>query len=133
MIVVDTNIIAYLLIEGDHSLPAKKLLVNDSEWTAPRLWRSEFRNVLSRYMRHNLLDLKSAQLLMEEAQNLLLGNEYEVSSVDILSLVSQSKCSAYDCEYVSLAQNLALKLYTSDKKILREFPNDTISLKSISI
>jgi len=51
MIVVDTNIIAYLYISGEKSLQAEQLLSFDSLWNAPILWRSEFRNVLSQYFK----------------------------------------------------------------------------------
>jgi predicted nucleic acid-binding protein len=38
MIVVDTNIIAYLYISGEQSLQAEQLLSYDSDWNAPALW-----------------------------------------------------------------------------------------------
>jgi len=50
-------------------------------------------------------------------------------SMDVLQLVSESKCSAYDCEFVALARDLNVKLVTVDKQILREFPGDAISLE----
>jgi hypothetical protein len=42
---------------------------------------------------------------------------------DILTLVKDSACSAYDCEFVSLARNLNTILVTTDRKIFSEFPN----------
>ncbi|MFP4307942.1 MAG: hypothetical protein ACLFQQ_12070 [Desulfococcaceae bacterium] len=53
---------------------------------------------------------------------MLQKTEYLVNSLDVLNLVQQSKCSAYDCEFVALAQNLKLPLITMDKQILKEFP-----------
>ena len=55
MIVVDTNIIAYLYITGDRSNQATELFKADSHWSVPTLWRSEFRNVLSQYLRNDWL------------------------------------------------------------------------------
>ncbi len=46
MIVVDTNILAYLFLPGEFSESAGNLLLEDSEWAAPVLWKSEFRNIL---------------------------------------------------------------------------------------
>lgn len=46
MIVVDTNIIVYLMVPGENTESAKLLLIKDSMWVAPVWWRSEFRNVL---------------------------------------------------------------------------------------
>ena len=51
MIVTDTNVIAYLYLEGERSVQVEKVLEKDPHWVAPLLWRSEFRNVLALYMR----------------------------------------------------------------------------------
>lgn len=131
MIVVDTNVIAYLFITGDYTLQAKKLLKMDQDWIAPILWKSEFRNVFALYMRQGFLSLENSYLLLDEVENFMNESEYEVKSNDVMELVSISSCSAYDCEFVALAQSLNLKLYTTDKKVLKEFPETVISLKSI--
>jgi predicted nucleic acid-binding protein len=55
MIVVDTNVIAYLYLTGEYSDLSERLLEHDPDWMAPRLWRSEFRNVLALYLRKELL------------------------------------------------------------------------------
>jgi predicted nucleic acid-binding protein len=128
VIVVDTNIIAYLYISGDFSSNAEKLLDIDSQWCAPRLWRSELRNVLALYLRRELLSIGDTIFILRQAEELLGQNEYEVSSTLIMNLVKDSSCSAYDCEFVALAKHLNTPLITSDKKILREFPDFTVSL-----
>jgi len=131
MIVVDTNIIAYLFIKGNYTPNAKRLLHNDSTWAAPLLWRSEFRNVLALYMRQGSLSVENAYLLMKEAEDFMQQNEYEMNSLRILEIASSSGCSAYDCEFIALAEFLNLKLYTTDKKILNTFPDISVSLKDI--
>jgi len=128
MIVVYTNVIAYPFIEGEHTQQAKKLYLYDSNWITPFLWRSEFRNIVAFYIRKEHLTLSNAQLLVSEAEHLMHGREYDVGSNDILDLVSKSRCSAYDCEFVALAKNLSIKLYTTDKQILGDFPNIAISI-----
>ncbi len=130
MIVVDTNIIAYLYITGDRSQQSEDLLSYDSDWVAPILWRSEFRNVLAQYMRKNLLKIDDILLIIQQAETLLADHEYEISSAHIMQLVKSSQCSAYDCEFVALAQYLGVPLITSDKKILREFPEITQTVES---
>ncbi|HBS27219.1 MAG TPA: VapC toxin family PIN domain ribonuclease [Gammaproteobacteria bacterium] len=130
MIVVDTNIIAYLYISSDHSQHSEDLLSFDSNWVAPILWRSEFRNVLGHYLRKNLLNLDEILLIIQQAEKLLTDHEYEISSAHIMQLVKSSQCSAYDCEFVALAQYLDVPLITADKKILREFPEITKTVES---
>ncbi len=130
MIVVDTNIISYLYISGDRSEQAEQLLSADSHWNAPILWRSEFRSVLSQYLRKNILALDEILLIIQQAEKLLTDNEFEISSAHIMQLVNLSNCSSYDCEFVALAQYLDVPLITADKKILREFPSITKSLNS---
>jgi predicted nucleic acid-binding protein len=51
MIVVDTNVLAYLYLPGEYTAAAETLLEQDSDWAEPILWRSEFRNILARYLR----------------------------------------------------------------------------------
>ena len=130
MIVVDTNIISYLYISGDRSQQSEDLLSSDSNWVAPILWRSEFRNVLAQYLRKNLLNIDEILLIIQQAEKLLTDHEYEISSAHIMQLVKSSQCSAYDCEFVALAQYLDVPLITTDKKILREFPEITQTAES---
>lgn len=130
MIVVDTNVIGYLFLSSEQSLSAEQALKKDSEWAAPVLWRSELRNVLALYLRKNLVTLQQAQSIMNSALELMRGREYEVSSYEVLRLASESKCSAYDCEFIAAANDLKVSLVTVDRKLLREFPSVAVSLNS---
>ncbi len=129
MIVVDTNVIGYLYLTGDHAAHAERAFVKDSLWAAPLLWRSELRNVLALYVRKKYLGLPDAQQIMEEALGLMRGREYEVASHQVLGLAAASACSAYDCEFVALARDLDVRLVTVDKQILHQFPDVAISLE----
>jgi len=130
MIVVDTNIISYLFISGERSQQAEQLLSLDPSWTSPILWRSEFRSVLGQYLRKNILNLSEIILIIQQAEVLLAGREYQVSSSHVMKLLSTSNCSAYDLEFVALAQYLSIPLITVDKKILKEFPDIAKSVNS---
>ena len=122
MIVVDTNILAYLYLQSEFTERAEALLSADCEWVAPVLWRSEFRNILAGYIRRGTLGLDDAIAIQREAEALLSANEHVVDSTDVLKLVRGSDCSAYDCEFVALAKSLNVLLYTMDAKLLRAFP-----------
>ena len=128
MIVVDTNVVAYLLLGVEKTLLARSAFQKEPVWAAPVLWRSEFRNVLAAYLRQEKLALSDALDLVYEAELILQGSEFEVESGQVLSLVSSSLCSAYDCEFVALAQQLDVPLVTSDHQILSEFPATAVSL-----
>ena len=128
MIVVDSNVIAYLYLPGDFTDAAEALLTRDSEWAAPLLWRSEFRNILAGYLRRKSLSFQQAAALQGEAEALLAGGEYEVDSISVLERVRDSDCSAYDCEFIALAEKLDVKLVTMDKKLLKAFPGRAVAL-----
>ena len=131
MIVVDSNVVAYLYLQGEYTAAVETLLEQDSDWAAPVLWRSEFRNILAGYLRRKTLTFEQACELQGEAEDLLAGSEFEVDSRAVLELVRTSDCSAYDCEFVALAVKLDTKLFTVDKKLLKAFPDRAVSLIAV--
>jgi predicted nucleic acid-binding protein len=130
VIVVDSNIIAYLYLSGEHTAKAEALLESDAHWAAPLLWRSEFRSILAGYMRRGTLTFEAARSLQLEAENLLAGAEHEVDSRLVLELVRDTDCSAYDCEFAALAIALGVKLVTMDRKLLTAFPQCAVALST---
>lgn len=128
MIVVDSNVLAYLYLPGEFTQTAEALLEHDPDWAAPLLWRSEFRNILAGYLRRGTLTFEQAVDLQSEAENLLEGAEFEIDSSSVLQLVRDSDCSAYDCEFVALAMKLKTKLVTMDAKLLKAFPQYAVPL-----
>jgi predicted nucleic acid-binding protein len=131
VIVVDTNIVAYLYLPGAVTARAEALLESDPQWAAPLLWRSEFRNILAGCLRRGALNFEQATALQREAEDLLRNSEFEVDSVEVLEFVRESDCSAYDCEFIALAAKLHAKLVTVDKKLLRAFPSHCTPLAGI--
>ena len=130
MIVVDSNVLAYLYLPGEYTAAAEALLEQDSDWAAPILWRSEFHNILAGYLRRKAITFEQANSLQREAESLLEGAEFEVESLAVLELVRDSDCSAYNCEFIALAMKLDTKLITMDKKLLRAFPKRAIALSA---
>lgn len=128
MIVVDTNVVAYLYLPTEFTAHAEALLKRDPDWAAPVLWRSEFRSILAGYMRRKSLTFEDARALQGEAESLLAGNEHEVDSQRVLELVRDTVCSADDCEFAALAMRLGAKLVTMDSKLLKAFPQHAVSL-----
>ncbi len=132
MIVVDTNVLAYLYLPGEHTARAEALLEREPEWAVPLLWRSEFRNILAGYLRRQSITYAQAAALQREAEGLVAGCEFEVDSLSVLELVRDSDCSAYDCEFIALAMKLKTKLVTMDGKLLKAFPENAVALTADS-
>ena len=127
MIVVDSNMLVYLYLSPERSPQMERILLRDAAWSAPLLWRSEFCNVLSFYIRKRLLTLEVAHRMMEQALQFMNAREYHVASAQVLNLVNQSVCSAYDCEFVALARDMDVPLLTADQQILGQFPETATS------
>jgi predicted nucleic acid-binding protein len=129
VIVADTNLISYLLLNGPESATARNVFLRDPEWAAPLLWRSEFRNVLVVYARRRKLGIEEAERHFLGAEKLVAGREHLVDAGRVLCLALSSSCSAYDCEFVALARELGVPLVTGDARVLKEFPRVAVGMK----
>lgn len=118
MIVVDTKILSYLLLPGDRSEAMDRLLKQEAHWVAPRLWLDEFLNVLSTYERNGLLSPDDITQILNDALALMEGSSYEIPPERILAVARRTGCSAYDSQYIALAEDLGTKLYTCDQRVL---------------
>ena len=85
--------------------------------------------MLAGAMRRRSITVESAIEIANLAEAALAENEFSISASAVLQLVSQSGCSAYDCEFVALAREQKVPLVTADRQILRDFPELTISLE----
>lgn len=132
MIVADISLITRFAVRNEQSELADAVCESDAVWVAPLLWRSEFRNALVQYIQHAGMSLESALLALRSAEEIVGGREYRISSEQVLELAMWSKCSAYDCEYVALAQDLGVPLVTTDRQVLRAFPKIAVSLEKFA-
>ena len=132
MIVVDNSVLVYFWLPGAFAEWAEAAKAQDGIWAAPVLWRAEFRNVLAGYLRRKLLIEAEANAAFLNAQKDLGAQEFTVPTERILKLVLASDCTAYDCEYVALAQDLGVPLVTADRQILREFPKTAVALEKFA-
>ena len=80
------------------------------------------RNVLRGYIVAGKMTLEEASRLADSAEGRLAASEYAVSSDHVLALVAATRCSAYDAEYVALAQASSTILVTGDRKLRGLFP-----------
>jgi predicted nucleic acid-binding protein len=127
MIVADTNLLIYLYIHGQRTSQAEAVLERDGQWAAPLLWRSEFRNSLAGLVRAREIDLDDAIRISHDAERRMASTEFSVTSERVLQLAIRSRCSAYDCEFVALAQDLRVAFVTADRQVLAAFPSTAVS------
>ncbi len=130
MIVADSNLIAYLLIPGDKSALADDVLLKDADWAVPLICRSEVRNILTLYMRHEGMSLSQARTTMEKAEALWQNREFAVPSDDVLDLTFHHTITAYDAEFVVLAKQLGVPLVTFDNPVRKAFPKVAMSAEA---
>ena len=127
MIVADTNLVAYLLIEGTHTAAAKAVWEKDAHWMLPTIWRSEFLNVLTTAVRADVLTLEQAHATWHIALTIFGEREVEPSGDDVLDDAAKRKLSAYDAQFAVAASDLDVPLVTSDRRLLAACPDVAVS------
>ena len=128
MIVIDTNVLAYATIPGQSTASALAALSRDPDWVAPSLWRSELRNVLALEIRLRGMSLADALAAFDEAAALVAEPDAPVDTAKVLALAGSAGASAYDCEFVALAQELGVPLVTADRRLAERFPAVAVEL-----
>ena len=128
VIVVDTNVICYRWMSSPNNAAAEAVLAKDPHWIAPLVWRSQFRNIAALAIRRKAITIHAAQEIMRKAEATFDRCEFAVSSDAVLRLVARSNCTAYDCEFVALADAERVHLVTADRQLLQEFPEIAVSL-----
>lgn len=127
MVVVDTNVLAYLLIEGDRTHDAQALFARDAEWKSEAFVMIEFSNILATYLRAKSLTRNQAHALLAEAEKRLTGL-VSLPHGRALRVAEQFAVSAYDARFLGAAQTFKAKLVTEDTRLRLAAPALTISL-----
>ncbi len=128
MIVADTNLVSYLLIEGERTGEARRIWRRDSTWILPPLWRSEFLNVLALSVRAGVLSADQARACWRQAAGLFRSSELEPRGSAVLETAVRLGISAYDAHFVVVAAELGAKLVTNDRELLELCPEQTESM-----
>lgn len=127
MVVVATNVLAYLLIEGDRTAAAQSLWARDPDWRSESFIMIELSNVLATYVRTDSLGREQAAALMAEAERLMPGLA-SVEHTAALETAARLGVSAYDARFLVLARRSGRPLVTEDAKLRRAAPDWTTSL-----
>ncbi len=127
MLLVDTNIVAYLFIAGDRTKKVHELYARDAEWKSESFLLIEFSNILATYERAGALNRAQAEDLLHDAERRLRGL-VNVPHVFALRTAQRFGVSAYDARFLAAAESLDTRLVTEDVKLRAAAPGLTQSL-----
>ena len=127
VLVIDTNVIAYLLIAGDHTNEAQALYARDSEWSSESFVLIEFSNILATYQRIGDLTRAQAERLLNEAES-RLHSLIDLPHIAALRTAERFSVSAYDARFLATAEYFGAMLVTEDSKLRDAAPALTQSL-----
>ena len=130
MIVADVNVLAYLLIKGEKTPQARAVWQIDAAWVLPDLWRDEFLNILTTYVRQGGTDLESAKALWTTAIDLFADKEWSADPLMVLELAQRFRLSAYDAQYLAVAIALDAKLLTEDRALRQAAPQHSLTMQA---
>jgi predicted nucleic acid-binding protein len=128
VIVVDTNVVAYLLIQGDQTKAVQALFARDDDWHTEPFALVELNNLLATACRARGLTSARARRLLESADELLRGRMHTVSHQVALAVANEYSISAYDARFIALAEQVDTPLVTEDARLRRAVPDRTLSV-----
>jgi predicted nucleic acid-binding protein len=128
VLIVDTNVVAYLLIEGDYTAAARSLYGRDDDWRSEAFIMVEFVNVLTASLAAGRMKSKLAQQFLADATSLLHRKLISIPHGPVLALAVQYSVTAYDARFLAVAQQLGRRLVTEDAKLRAAAPPLTQSL-----
>jgi len=128
VVIVDTNVLAYLLIEGERTADAQSLYDRDPDWRSEGFILIEFSNILATYRRSGSLDEGAAGRLLASAEQVLTGS-VNLPHARALQIAAEFAVSAYDARFLGAARSLRGKLVTEDAKLRRAAPGLTQSIE----
>ena len=131
--VVDTNVIAYLLLGVEqYADEARIFMATLKEASAPALWEAELANTLWMATRHKVLTIEEA------VTRLTLADGLGIHSVPNRTLwqgalvrAHRSGVAVYDALFVELAAREQWPLATFDAALLKAFPD--IAVRPVSL
>lgn len=128
MIVVDANVLLYLVIDGDRTEAASLLRAKEPDWKTSPLWEYEFGNALTLMILQKHLTTAKAAEYFQTAKAYFAPFETQVDMNLALQLSAGKKLSFYDATYLALAQMLDVPLITEDKALRKAGGKSALSI-----
>jgi len=131
VIVVDANILVYAVVESTHSPLARRVAHKDPRWILPPLWRYEVTSSLLKLVRSRALTQEQALAALADAARLVAGREIPVDQARALRAAVAMDLSAYDAQYIALAQAYGIPCVTADASLARKTPGIAVLLSDV--
>jgi predicted nucleic acid-binding protein len=128
MVVVDTNIVAHLVLEGDVTAGARALLAADTDWHSESFLLVELTNVMATAVRSGRMKTVAAESALMDGERIIATGLHAAPHADVLALALKYGVSGYDARFLAVAERLATKLVTEDAKLRKAAPALTQSL-----
>jgi len=128
MLLVDTNVVAYLLIEGDQTEAAQQLRRRDPDWRSEAFVLVEFTNVLASSIATKRMTFGLAENFLGKAIALFDGKLRSMPPASVLAAAVRHGVGAHDARFLALAEAIGLPIVTEDKKLRTAAPDLTQSL-----
>ena len=122
MIVADANLIIYRHVDGPLTPLAAACRKRDPDWRTAPLWRVEFTSALVKMVRARVLDEPTALAALAAAEAEMTGREVDVPQDHALRLALTHGVSAYDGQYLALAEILGAPCVTADAAFAKKAP-----------
>ena len=128
MLLVDTNVVAYLLIDGDYTEAAQELRIRDSDWRSEAFLLVEFTNVLASSVARKRMTLSLAEEFLAKVFALFDGKLGRIPHASAFAMAARHRVNAYDARFLALADQLGSPLITEDARLRAAAPGLTQSL-----
>ena len=128
MIVVDANVLVYLVIDGDRTEAASLLREKEQDWKTSPLWEYEFGNALTLMVLQRHLTPAKAAEYFQTAKTYFAPFETQFDMNLALQLSAEKKLSFYDATYLALARMLEVPLITEDKELRKAGGKTALSI-----
>ncbi len=128
MLLVDTNVVANLLLEGAQSPAARLLYSQDPDWASEPLLFVELTNVLATGVRQKRLSMAQAESALARAHEMLDGYLHLTPDRQVLAVAARHGISGYDARFVCAAFEIGSPLVTEDAALRRKIPSATRSI-----
>ena len=128
MVLVDTNVVVHLVLEGNATRGARALLAADSDWRSEPFLLVEFTNVMATAIRLGRIAASTAESALSDAQRVIGAGLHAVPHANVLALAVKHRVTGYDARFLAVAEQIGTKLVTEDAKLRRAAPRLTQSL-----